>query len=106
MCSPKSERVLWNTVRTGNNWGILAMLVVSYSLHDNYFQSLVLISLAAPAGGAAGKKSWTCVQECVFRYRHSISGETSLSLQDPVSGATEAPVKTAVGKPGTDPANA
>lgn len=33
------------------------MLVVSYSLHDNYFQNLVLISLAAPAGGAAGKKS-------------------------------------------------
>lgn len=32
------------------------MLVVSYSLQDNYFQSLVLISLAAPAGGAAGKK--------------------------------------------------
>lgn len=60
MCSAKTEGLLWNTVTASNSWGILAMLVVSYSLQDNYFQSLALISLAAPAGGAAGKKrSWT-----------------------------------------------
>lgn len=104
--SPKPEKLLWSTVRASNNWGILAMLVLNYSLQDNCFQNLVLISLAAPAGGAAGKRSWTFVHELVFTSRHPVAGEVSLRLQDPQSGATEVPGKTAARKPGTDPATA
>lgn len=83
------------------------MLVVSYSLQDNYFQSLVLIFLAAPAGAAGKKKkSWTCVPEWVFKSRQLTGGGTTLRIQDPVPGAIKVPGKSAVRKPGTDPANA
>lgn len=42
----------------------------------------------------------------VFRFRHSIVGGTSIRFQESVSEATEVPGKTAVEKPGADPANA